>query len=254
MRQLPRGYWQEFIAGRVLGVTCLITDAGVRWLGATEALTSDQWQGPSPYVYRGSLGPLHLDAQHSDTSLARATRVGQQLHYRGYLQADLIEDAHGRLWLLEINPRWTAGMEILQLCCASAGSSPLAAHLSAYGIDIATEFHLGAPETVLAAKAVLYAPRDLRLAPEQRARLQSFRQRQPRGHEAWWNIADVPAISADAPLTFGQGQPVLTLRVGLYANSGDWAQARQTLLAGLEYAHAQVMTSLFDAAQSPARA
>ncbi|MGN6547584.1 MAG: ATP-grasp domain-containing protein [Aureliella sp.] len=253
IQQPPRGYWQEFIAGRVLGATTLIDDSGARFIGATESLSADQWPGPQPYIYRGSLGPIELRPEQRAVLLAMAMCVGEELAYRGYLQADLIEDAEGQLWLLELNPRWTAGMEVLHACAANRASSPLAAHLRAFGIAIAPSDkpRLATPATL--AKAILYAERDLQLSPDQRHSLQTLQRRQALSEPAlsdaaWWNIADVPALGDASPLAIQAGQPILTLRVGLSAPASEWAQARQSLLDGLNVARAHVLQRVFEPA------
>lgn len=245
---LPRGYWQEFIAGRVLGVTTLVTAESASFLGATESLSADQWPGPQPFIYRGSLGPVEL-APHQRTVLEEmAARVGERLSYRGYLQADLIEDAVGQLWLLELNPRWTAGMEILHLCAAEHAQSPLAAHLRALGVPIAPVVPSRSKSPAMLAKAILYAPAELQLSREQQRMLQPLRQRQAYGQAGWWNIADVPAMGDASSLVIQTGQPILTLRVGLDTQCSQWAQTRQSLLAGLNGARTEVLQRVFELA------
>lgn len=247
--RLARGYWQAFISGRVLGATTLIGDSHVRWLGATESLSAEQWPGPRPYIYRGSLGPVELELRHRAPLLALAERVGEQLGYRGYLQADLIEDTHGQLWLLELNPRWTAGMEVLRLCAKALGTSPLAAHLSAQGISLPPDERLPGISAALAGKAILYAPRELPISLAQRHLLQSFRGRQSWGQDGWWRIADVPALGAATDVTIPAGQPILTLLAGITRPGGRWGQDRQTLLDGLNVARVEIMQRVFGNAQ-----
>ena len=239
--QLPRGYWQERIEGRVLGVTTLISDSGIQLLGATESLSANQWPGPRPYIYRGSIGPVQLSEEHCTAALMMAQRVGEQLHYRGYLQADFIEDLQGQLWLLELNPRWTAGMEVLHQCASAPDQSPLAAHCRALGIDVGLTGQPRRTSVTVFAKAILYAHRDLQVSPEQRRTLQGFRQRQTSREGTWWNIADVPALGSDETLTIPTGQPILTLRLGWTSHASEWTQSRQDLLVDLSRAREHLL-------------
>lgn len=131
--------WQREILGRSLGAYCVVFDDHTRLLGITQALTAADWAGPSEFVYRGSLGPVPLPSEQHRRILAVCDEVRRFTHVRGWLQFDFIEDADGQLWLLEINPRWTAGMEILLL----AGLNPVRDHLSAWGYDFPRQIQRG---------------------------------------------------------------------------------------------------------------
>ncbi len=202
-------YWQRAIAGRSLGVYCNLGSNGqVDLLGATESLSAQQWPGPSEFIYRGSLGPVRL----TDTQRQQVLRLCHVIHAtsgcRGWLQIDFIDDAAGELWLLELNPRWAAGMEILFL----AGINPVVHHCRAWQNEINfshvnltmetsdhTEAHF--------AKGVVYADRELTLTPERIERLQ----RLPRA-----SFADLPSqftVQSESNSKFvGCGEPLLTVR------------------------------------------
>ncbi len=113
MQNLPDRYLQRIVPGQPLGVTCLLDVRRSQVLGATKSLTAEHWPAPSPFIYRGSIGPVRL----ADASIDAIERLSDwyrnRWNVRGWLQFDFIEDDRGQLWLLECNPRWTAGMEIL---------------------------------------------------------------------------------------------------------------------------------------------
>lgn len=202
-------YWQRKIAGRSLGVYCVLAaDGQVELLGATESLSAEQWPGPSEFIYRGSLGPINLaDAQRQQ--IMRLCQVIQTTcHCLGWLQLDFIEDASGALWLLELNPRWAAGMEILFL----AGINPVAYHYRAWQ----RPSNLPLPRSNIAtlhrtdtnfAKSIVYADRELILTPERIERLQ----RLPRTA-----YADLPShsdlLTESATKIIASGEPLLTVR------------------------------------------
>ena len=230
-----RGYWQAWVPGRVLGITCIVREEKggqpfVSWCGATESLQADDWPGPQPYAYRGSLGPVDLTPEQQQAAIALAGRIGSRLKYRGWLQADFIESPDGRLWLLEFNPRWTAGMELLQ-ACLPRDRKPLIAHLNSWGIAVPqrtptdTSPHQLPPGTMdgaLAsaagyrmAKAIFYADRACSLSGELLQRLPQFQQRQRWQADLWWDIADIPEPAGPGQcLPVSAGQPLLTLRCG----------------------------------------
>ncbi|MCC6508532.1 MAG: ATP-grasp domain-containing protein [Pirellulaceae bacterium] len=229
------GYWQQQIQGRSLGVNWTIGHRQtVDLLGITESLCALQWPGPSPYIYRGSLGPIALSAAQRQALTCLAERVASMLpNYCGWLQADFIEDRQGRLWLLEFNPRWTAGMEVLQQCTWPSQPSPLAQHLKTWNIEPAGERFSSPTLFPYFSKAIYYAPSDLELSQEARLSLQRLRpwqafsnsstdlswSRVANGH-AQWSIADIPPIGSATPMQFRAGDPILTIRSRVSLQAG----------------------------------
>lgn len=172
-------YGQLFVKGRSLGVTLILnsithSDRPCVCLGATESFTSEHWPGPLEFIFRGCVGPTTLRPSQVEAINCFGSTLVNEFGYRGWLQIDLIEDEHDNLWLLEANPRWTAGMEILHLC----GQMPVSWHFECF-----PEFNLfsddekkttaakartkaannegGLPNS--ATKAIIYATKDIRL-------------------------------------------------------------------------------------------
>ncbi len=211
-------YYQRRILGHPLGVTCILQPQGrVHVLGATSSLTETQWPGPSEFIYRGSIGPTELSYQQHQQISSLCQTIQRDTGCRGWLQLDFIEDPYGQLWLLELNPRWSAGMEVL----LRSGLNPVAFHLAAWGYgsgisgvrghdtgSCATGFVGHDSESCVTTysatscwgKGVVYADRELRLTKEKILRLQAL----PRD-----NYADLPALDIIPP-----DQPVLVLRPG----------------------------------------
>lgn len=103
-------YWQQSIAGTPIGAVY----RGKQWLGASVQLIADPLLGADGLRYAGSIGPLFLDeSQH-----AALVTLGEQLTIHGGLRGlygvDLMIDEHGDLWPVEINPRYTASIEVLE--------------------------------------------------------------------------------------------------------------------------------------------
>lgn len=197
-----RRYWQREIFGRSLGVHCVLTRQHSFIMGATESFAASDWPGPSEFIYRGSWGPLYLPPQHQQQILQLCECIRTRTGCLGWHQFDLIEDEQGTLWLLEINPRWTAGMEVLFL----AGVNPVLFHLSAWGLE--DRAIPRPPQSVatqadsLVAKAVVYVDRETQLNASSIARLHSL----PRS-----SYADLPASDL-AEHVVAPGQPLLTVR------------------------------------------
>lgn len=263
-----RGYWQAFVKGKSLGVTMMLTDTGVSLCGATASLTAADWPAPTPFIYRGSIGPISLTTRQQTAVLNMAARVREQLGYRGWLQADFVEgedeNDDGRLWLLEINPRWTAGMEVLHSCRIADDQSPLAQHLAAVGLatlqNNTLRFESGGS---IMAKAVLYAPydgyqrREINILLEQCRSQLAYTELQfvpspavatRRSRGGWWSVADLPRWSPVGNV-FRVGEPVLTVLAGWNQtgpeDSPGNSTTRETLLSQLQSLRGPLVKELF---------
>jgi predicted ATP-grasp superfamily ATP-dependent carboligase len=150
--KLPAGWYvQRWCEGVPVGVIFVGRAEQTVFLGATRQLVGLPYLGGGPYAYQGSVGPLRLPAsvQQALTELAR------QLDLRGLFGIDGLLDGE-RFWVLEVNPRYTASVEVLEY----AGSFvALAWHRSAWETATAP---LRLPDlNCIVAKAIVYAKRDL---------------------------------------------------------------------------------------------
>ncbi|MCA9130607.1 MAG: ATP-grasp domain-containing protein [Planctomycetales bacterium] len=263
----PTGFYlQELVDGRSLGASFLLGQTGTQLVGITSSLSSHQWPGPSEFIYRGSLGPLPISDTHRHQLLAAAEYVQRQVGILGWIQMDLILDGGGQLWLLEINPRWTAGMEIFVM----AGTDLVQQHAAACGFRMTAGGGVRIPkwkssreptgnlisggctrgsgrsESIrMHAKAVYYAESDVHIDAPQLRRLQSL------AHGA---LADIPSglplsqrkttednsqqfsIFASVPCQ----QPILTLKAQIEIPDADLPRAEELLLAELRQRRQQV--------------
>jgi uncharacterized protein len=98
-------YWQRRIEGRSVSLL-FVRDA----LALTPIAWSEQWTAPSaeaPFRYGGAAGPIDGP---SDV-LPGLARLTAALGVRGLASADFL-DSGGRYWLLEINPRPGATLDV----------------------------------------------------------------------------------------------------------------------------------------------
>lgn len=122
-------YFQQRVPGRPFGAAFLATNSGAELLGVARSLTRSI--GQHPFFYSGSIGPVPVGPANRHKLLRLGEAIRQQLNLRGLFGADLIADrADGTLWLLEINPRMTASMELFE---APDGPSLITRHVDAYG-------------------------------------------------------------------------------------------------------------------------
>lgn len=179
---------QRLVAGRPLAAVFACRPQGATLLGVTEQLLGD---GATRWSYRGSIGPLPLDGRW----LAELDRVAMLLAAAaavGIVGVDLIDDGE-RLWLLEVNPRWTASIEVVE---RAIGESLLPAHIAACRGGVAPE---SPPPQGTIGKRIVTAP-------------EAFVASEPL-HD--WAMAECDAgRAADIPHAgdaFERGDPVLTV-------------------------------------------
>jgi uncharacterized protein len=113
-------YFQREVTGQSVGTVFLCERSNVQLLGVTAAIDSLMHQsitGPQPILppmaYRGSYGLIALPNIVKEAMCNWAFSFAQSLDYTGIMQADWIT-CNSVAWLLEVNPRWTASMEIIE--------------------------------------------------------------------------------------------------------------------------------------------
>jgi uncharacterized protein len=114
------GYLEQEIEGDSIGVVVRCSKEGAQYIGATLNRSYVN------FIYGGSEGPIELTSEQIDSIESFMSLIGEELDFRGLLQADFIKTPTNDLYLLEINPRWSASMEILEL---ATGRLLMAEHL-----------------------------------------------------------------------------------------------------------------------------
>jgi predicted ATP-grasp superfamily ATP-dependent carboligase len=215
-----RVYFQQFIEGESCAALYLGDGCQAQLLGVTRQLVGVPWLHARPFAYCGSIGPLPLPA----ALRADLERLGNTLARNaglcGLFGLDFIL-RDGAAWPVEVNPRYTASVEVLEYGVGIAalglhrqqftsepwgggGVSPLIFHQSG-----GLRPPLAEPASYLG-KAILFARTGLEFPKDGpwKATLESLRSL-PAGQ-----AVEQPPTFADIPGA-GQGiragQPVLTL-------------------------------------------
>ncbi len=136
--------------GVSLGATMIRESAGTRLVGV-----SRQYLGRpgNRWAYRGSLAPWLVSEAVRDQVVRLGRAVGDAAGLRGLFGMDLIVTA-GQVWLIEVNPRYTASVELLE---TATGRSILAEHLRACDPTLAVDPEPMKPAAPVVAKEILFA-------------------------------------------------------------------------------------------------
>lgn len=193
----PPLVYQRRVAGTPCAAVYVAAGGAATLLGVVQQLVGDTWLGAGAFQYCGAIGPQPLDSR----SLAVATRTGDVLAERfalaGLFGVDFMVDG-GRVWTIEVNPRYTASVEIVEL---ATGVRAVAAHANAClegNLPNSAPPHDGRTY----GKAILFAKHDVYVSAEFTAWAMEQARRDP-----WPLLADVPM--PDTPIA--RGRPILTL-------------------------------------------
>ncbi len=232
LRIKAEGYLQQYIAGQPLGATIIITAAGkAEWLGAYRLLPASEKltnvhlsnQGPQsldqarilaidvqdgqrqdyPFLFSGAIGPIMLAPQKIEALLQFAERCHRETNIRGWFQIDFILDEEQNIWLLEINPRWSATMELHE---RYHGRSLVSPHLHAWGAESLQASNIAKEPRPILLKEVFYAPSHF-VWTESHLEKALRRNRQSIDATGWPMIADIPTADQE----FDRGMPVFTM-------------------------------------------
>ena len=148
--------WQRFVPGESRSASYVARAGQARLVGASRQLAGLRWCGARTFAYCGSVDvPLDSLSDRLRGSLERVGRaLAAALGLEGLFGVDLIMDSRDGLHVLEINPRPTASLELVE---RATGWSVAAAHLSAFGW--CADPPQGHASPGIWAKAIAYAPR-----------------------------------------------------------------------------------------------
>ncbi len=104
---------QQYVEGLACSAVFIAARGRAALVGITRQLIGASWLGTGGFRYCGSIGPLELPPLERQT----ARRIGEVLAARfdlvGLFGVDAVINAEG-VWPIEVNPRYTASVEILE--------------------------------------------------------------------------------------------------------------------------------------------
>ncbi|MDR3560289.1 MAG: ATP-grasp domain-containing protein [Negativicutes bacterium] len=127
---------QRFIPGVAASVTFIADGHRAVVVGTSRQLTAGRGLGGGPFRYAGSMVPLVLGLEHRlpdpGTELERIVgHLTAVFGLRGINTLDFIINRQG-IWVLEVNPRWSASVELIERW---RGERLFSCHLAACGAD-----------------------------------------------------------------------------------------------------------------------
>ena len=216
-------YYQEYIAGAVYSAVFVADGTAAVLLGATRQLVGEAWTHARQFQYCGSIGPLALAREEHAALQTVGTCLVQAFQLRGVFGVDYVESA-GRLWPIEVNPRYTASAEIVEW---HSKQSIVGLHVAACLGNLLPTTHQSRA-TPIRGKAVLFARQAITVSNEMSQWLLDQNCEAPLGEGddwEWPQFADIPQPGTH----LRAGAPVLTL----FACGDDDADVTAGLRAAL---------------------
>ena len=122
----------------------------------TEQLIGVDWLNALPFRYAGNIGPAEISDAVRDNLHRIGSAIGHGCGLLGLFGVDFIL-ADGRPWLVEVNPRYTASIEVFEL---ATGRPFLSEHAAAFDGSIVVSPGAVLPGRMVG-KGILYASHDL---------------------------------------------------------------------------------------------
>ena len=149
-------YIQEYVEGESQAAVFCGDGKQARLLGVSRQLVGEDWLHAAPFRYCGSIGPLPVDAVRRAALEKMGSALVRRCRLRGLFGVDgVVRD--GAFLPVEVNPRYTASVEVLEY---GGRLNALAWHQAAFDAAAPRPSLAEAP-TGCVGKAVYFAPRIL---------------------------------------------------------------------------------------------
>ena len=201
-------YFQQYVDGRPCAAIYLAAGGHARLVGATEQILLRDKNGSPGFRYAGSVGPLPHDVRRDGTLARIGDVLAGEFDLRGLFGVDFVDDAQ-TIWPIEVNPRYTASIEILE---RAWGFSAVGQHVIACRDGTLPNSPASRVATSWHAKRVIYAESNAIVSEAfTAAALDANRNELPPA------VADIPPPGT----TIRPGQPVMTVFVSGPSREAD---------------------------------
>jgi predicted ATP-grasp superfamily ATP-dependent carboligase len=187
-------YYQDYVRGSPWSAVFASVGGKCQLLGVSRQIEGEFGK----FIYRGSIAAGN-DFPDREMCLRLGALVATEFELRGLFNIDLIHNSQG-WWPLEVNPRYSASIEVLE---RATGLESVALHAAAFDNKAhLRELPPRSSPAKSAGKAIVYADGDGRV-PRSFDRLVH----EWHGASAWPGIADLPRIDE----SIKKGQPVCSV-------------------------------------------
>ncbi len=200
-------FWQKRICGSPYSASFIMDHGQANMLGITRQLIGRVCSKRFPFAYHGSLTLRHNDipAKLRDVTQKCGTILAQRCGLVGAVGIDFVVDQNSQPWMIEVNPRFTASMELHE---RTTGQSIVGEHLSACGNT--TRCAVARADSIPHQnwiKIILFTKGNFRVDKHVHAVWKTYQERWSAADGGQPALADIPT----ADQTIHEGSPSLTL-------------------------------------------
>ena len=121
-------YLQQYVDGTPMSAVFARVYGCVSLLGISEQLIGVAWLNAPPFRYSGNIGPIKLPVLAKNTVERIGEAIGAACNLRGLYGIDFVLE-RDTPWVVEVNPRYSASIEILE---QATGMRALSLHQAAF--------------------------------------------------------------------------------------------------------------------------
>lgn len=190
-------YFQRFVEGEACSAVYLAANQRATLLGVSKQMIGVEWTGAEGFCYCGSIGPVSLEQEMQNRFLKIGNCLASDFELTGLFGVDAIL-ADGEVWPVEVNPRYTASVEVLE---RALSLDAISMHVEACR-DGRLSHEYRSADGAICGKAILFARNTITVTEEfidwaERANAEC----------CWPVVADVPHVGSRVE----QGQPVTSV-------------------------------------------
>lgn len=107
-------YLQQYLRGMPISAVYVADGWSAQLSGVTEQLIGERPFGADGFMYCGSIGPIDLSEKQRHALMHLGVVLTQRFDLRGIFGIDAIVDWRSQIWPVEVNPRYTDSVELLE--------------------------------------------------------------------------------------------------------------------------------------------
>lgn len=204
---------EQFLQRQIQGQSGAAIFAGETLLGVSRQLVGESWTGAGVFQYCGSIAPWSI-APAAEATLQEIGRVlADEFQLQGLYGVDFIDDGQ-EVWPVEVNPRYTASVEMIELAYSLQAIDWHLSTCSASNLPQLPPPSRQSPSTHLA-KAIWFAKIPLQITALASSWALSQR-----------DLSDIPVPGT----TIDVGDPVLTVRTEGWTAEETLASLQQRII------------------------
>jgi len=155
-------FFQQFISGPSYSAVYVGDGSQATMIGLTQQLVGADWLGAKRFAYCGSIGPINVTLKRQLQLEALGDCLVDSFKLLGFFGVDLII-RDDEIWPIEVNPRYTASVEVLELAMSL---NAMSLHVASCRKQSISPTLPRATTTPTFGKAICYADADIEMTEQ----------------------------------------------------------------------------------------